>query len=117
MLIVLYFSGFPESGRNPPGSWFTKSNSNHGTGLCFSPDIHHLVTNTISMPDQKLYVERPTAADFITHKEAQVRRHDVSDVVTCGDKLISDVEVLAVGESPQKLIQVCYARIQDICIL
>ncbi|XWS08437.1 hypothetical protein CRYUN_Cryun40dG0002500 [Craigia yunnanensis] len=65
-------AGFPESEKNPPGSWFTESNSNHGTGLCFSPDIHHLVTNTISVPDQKLCVERPTAADFITHKEAQV---------------------------------------------
>ncbi|XWS14276.1 hypothetical protein CRYUN_Cryun36dG0108700 [Craigia yunnanensis] len=99
-------SGFPDSGRNPPGSSFIESNSNQGSRSCFSPDIHHLVTNTISMPDQKLYVEWPTAADFITHKEAQVRRHDVSDVVTCGDKLISDVDVQAVGESPQKLIQV-----------
>ncbi|XP_022760769.1 calmodulin-binding transcription activator 1-like isoform X2 [Durio zibethinus] len=99
-------AGFPESRRNPPSSWFTESNSNHGTESYFWPDIHQSITNTISMSDHKLYVERPTAADFITHKEAQVRPHDVSDVVTCGDKLISPVDVQAVGESPQKLIQV-----------
>ncbi|XVF38951.1 hypothetical protein REPUB_Repub20aG0147100 [Reevesia pubescens] len=99
-------AGCPQSGRSSPGSWFTESNSNHDTGSCFWPDIHHSVTNTISMPDQKLSVEQPTAAEFITHKEAQVRLHDVSHVVTCGDKLISDVDALAVGESPQKLIQV-----------
>lgn len=109
-MIVLYFSGFPDSGRNLLGSSFAESNSNHGSSSCFLPDIHNLVTNTLSMPDQELYVGRPTAADFIAHNEAQLRRHDVSDVVTSGDKLISDLDVLSGGESPHKLIQVCYSQ-------
>lgn len=95
-----------DSGRNLLGSSFAESNSNHGSSSCFLPDIHNLVTNTLSMPDQELYVGRPTAADFIAHNEAQLRRHDVSDVVTSGDKLISDLDVLSGGESPHKLIQV-----------
>ncbi|WRX21499.1 IQ motif [Theobroma cacao] len=94
------------AGRNPPGSWFAGSNCNNSSESCFWPEIHHSVADTISMPDQKLYVERPTTGDFITHKEAEVRLHDVSDVVTRGDKLISDVEAQAAGESPQKVIEV-----------
>ncbi|XVE82341.1 hypothetical protein DITRI_Ditri15bG0140600 [Diplodiscus trichospermus] len=74
-------------------SWFTEFNSNHCVESCFSLDIHHLVTNTISMPVQKLYCERPIALDFETYKEAHMRQHDVSDVVTFGDKLIGDVIV------------------------
>lgn len=111
MLITHHFSGFPESGRNPPGSWLGESNFNHNTvsGSSFWPGSHHLATNNISMPDHKLYVEQPTISDFIT-KEAQVGLHDVSDAVTCGDKLINDRDVQAVGEFPEKLNQVCYAE-------
>ncbi|XP_052875857.1 calmodulin-binding transcription activator 2-like isoform X3 [Gossypium arboreum] len=99
-------AGFPESGRNPPGSWLGESNFNHNTvsGSSFWPGSHHLATNNISMLDHKLYVEQPTTSDFIT-KEAQVRLHDVSDAVTCGDKLINDGDVQAVGEYPEKLTQ------------
>ncbi|TYI61838.1 hypothetical protein E1A91_D10G201800v1 [Gossypium mustelinum] len=99
-------AGFPESGRNPPGSWLGESNFNHNTvyGSSFWPGSHHLATNNISMLDHKLYVEQPTTSDFII-KEAQVRLHDVSDAVTCGDKLINDGDVQAVGEYPEKLIQ------------
>ncbi|KAL1149663.1 hypothetical protein V6Z11_A10G205800 [Gossypium hirsutum] len=99
-------AGFPESGRNPPGSWLGESNFNHNTvsGSSFWPGSHHLATNNISMLDHKLYVEQPTTSDFIT-KEAQVRLHDGSDAVTCGDKLINDGDVQAVGEYPEKLTQ------------
>ncbi|KAK8499435.1 hypothetical protein V6N13_050363 [Hibiscus sabdariffa] len=92
----------------PEVAGFPESKFNHGTvsGSCFWPGIHHLATDTISsMPDQKLYVEQPATADFITHREAQVRLHDISDAGTCGDKLINDVGVHAVGEYPEKLNQ------------
>ncbi|KAL1149664.1 hypothetical protein V6Z11_A10G205800 [Gossypium hirsutum] len=94
------------AGRNPPGSWLGESNFNHNTvsGSSFWPGSHHLATNNISMLDHKLYVEQPTTSDFIT-KEAQVRLHDGSDAVTCGDKLINDGDVQAVGEYPEKLTQ------------
>ncbi|KAE8720511.1 Calmodulin-binding transcription activator protein with CG-1 and Ankyrin domains, putative isoform 2 [Hibiscus syriacus] len=71
----------------------------------FWPGIHNLATNTISMPDQKLYIEQPATVDFKTHREVQLRVHDISDAVTCGDKLINNVGVQAVGEYPGKLIQ------------
>ncbi|KAE8733147.1 calmodulin-binding transcription activator 3-like isoform X4 [Hibiscus syriacus] len=89
------------------GEGFPESNFNHGTvsGPCFWPGIHNLATDTVSIPDQKLYVEQPATADYITHREAQLRVHDTSDTETCGDKLINNVGVQAAGEYPGKLIQ------------
>ncbi|KAK8661866.1 hypothetical protein V6N13_091454 [Hibiscus sabdariffa] len=91
----------------PEVAGFPESNFNHGTvpGSCFLPGIHHLATDAFSMPDQNLYVEQPMTADLITHREAQVRLHDVSGAVTCGDKSINSVGVQSVRENPEKVIQ------------
>ncbi|GMI80244.1 hypothetical protein HRI_001693700 [Hibiscus trionum] len=91
----------------PEVAGFPESNFNHGImpGSCFWPGIHHLATDTFGMPDQNIYVEQPMPADLITHREAQVRLHDVSDGVTCGDKSINSVGVQSVRENPEKELQ------------
>ncbi|KAE8723114.1 Calmodulin-binding transcription activator protein with CG-1 and Ankyrin domains, putative isoform 2 [Hibiscus syriacus] len=91
----------------PEVAGFPESNFNHGTLSvpCFWPGIHNLATDTVSTPDQKLYVEQPGTADFITHREAQLRVHDISDTVTCADKLINNVGMLKIYRLIVDLLQ------------
>ncbi|OMO83481.1 IQ motif, EF-hand binding site [Corchorus capsularis] len=99
-------AGFPESGRTPPGSWSIGLNhDNSSTAPCFSPGIHYNMTNsTISMPNQKLYVEQPIAGELITHEQAEVTTlRDVLDELLSDDD-DDDVQA-AVGESLEIVIQ------------
>ncbi|GLU05131.1 hypothetical protein SLE2022_222470 [Rubroshorea leprosula] len=97
-------ANFPELSKNYPSLWFTESKY-HDTG---SSLWHNLIASTFGIDDQKVFTGQPGVADFITPKLTDIRLPTTSDVVTCGDKLIADldIKIQTVTESSEKATEV-----------
>ncbi|KAL5849044.1 hypothetical protein ACOSQ4_007057 [Xanthoceras sorbifolium] len=105
-LIAPQVVGFTEISTHPPGSFLAGDKVNHGTESCMWPQSHSSSRNAYNVLDQnqKLYA----GADLITHKLTDARLESDStarDIVTCGNKLISDLDVHAVTASSQRVTQ------------
>ncbi|KAK4856459.1 hypothetical protein QYF36_017763 [Acer negundo] len=99
-------AGLPELSTDPPSPWFARDKFYHGTGSSMWPQSNSLSRNAYVVPDQnqKLNAE----ADSITHKLTDARLDSDSsapDILTCGNKLISDLDVLAVAASSHRVTQ------------
>lgn len=111
-------SGFPELSRRPPGwsagSKFYSSESSLWAGMRSS------TRNEDRIIDHKIYAEHPSGADFLTHHLTDARldfASRIQDVVTCGDRLITEIDLQAVTTASQREIQVCFQQSPVSCML
>lgn len=111
-LDIFVLSGLSDLSRKTTGSWFTGVKCNYSSGSNMWTQIHNSSTNASNVLDhnQKFYVEQPSGTDFITHKLTDARLDSDStapNIVSCGDRLITDIDVRAVAASSQRVTQVC----------
>ncbi|XP_024023492.1 calmodulin-binding transcription activator 2 isoform X2 [Morus notabilis] len=103
-------AGFAELSRNPPGIWDPEPKSYQAAGSSVWAGNLSSTRSDDSTHDQKCYIEQPSTADVITHKlsdaklDADVRVHDI---VTCADRLISEIDVQVATIASKRNIQYC----------
>ncbi len=106
--VVVLLSGFPDLSRSSPDIWFAESKYHHSSRSSNWAEINGL-SITDGVHDQKFCIH-PTGADFITHKLTDARLdtdNSVQDVVTCGDRFITDKDNQAAS---QGVVQVCFVQ-------
>ena len=108
--VVVLLSGFPELTRNSPDIWFSGSKY-HGSESTNWAEINSLNV-TDGVHGQKFF-KHPTGADFITRRLTDARLDtdsSVQDVVTCGNRLITDKDNQTLMAASQGVVQVCFAQ-------
>lgn len=108
--VVVLLSGFPELTRNSPDIWFS------GSKFRGSESSNWAEMNSLNITDgvhgQKFF-KHPTGADFITHRLTDARLDtdsSVQDVVTCGNRLITDKDSQTLTAASQGVVQVCFVQ-------
>lgn len=98
-LLAHEVAGFPDLSRSSPDIWFAESKYHHSSRSSNWAEINGL-SITDGVHDQKFCIH-PTGADFITHKLTDARLdtdNSVQDVVTCGDRFITDKDNQAASQ-------------------
>lgn len=75
--------------------------------------INSSTRNEEHVTDQKIYAGQTSGADFLTHQLTQARLdfdRRIQDVVSGGDRLITEIDLQAVTTASQREIQVCFQQ-------